>query len=95
MTQLEGSALERVMPASRWYLLNPERPTDALFETLQASPPVTVAWGEFNPGRSRLVWRAMARKFEHVSFEEVTAAGKYLPDWTRLLTDETTHPSDS
>ena len=94
VTALKGATLEQAREAQEWILLNPEAPSGELYESLDQCPPIRVVWGEFNPGQGRLIWQALAGKSEQVTFERVTAAGKFLPDWTLFL-HPNHEPSDS
>lgn len=78
---IEGQKLKEMSTAREWVFLNPGSPTKELFESLGELPPVRVVWGEFHPGQNRMIWKALANKFDNVSFETAQAAGKYLPNW--------------
>lgn len=87
LNELQGTMLAKARQAGKWVLLNPELPTGEFLASIEEgdSPPIHVVWGEFNPGRARMIWEAMAQKHDTVSLEKVTAAGKFLPNWTDRL----------
>ncbi|HQZ29425.1 MAG TPA: hypothetical protein PK648_14875 [Verrucomicrobiales bacterium] len=78
---LYGERLTAAGRAKKWIFVNPNPPPQTLAEALDSSPPIRILWGEFHSGRARYQWDAIALEFEQIYLEEITTAGKYIPDW--------------
>ncbi|MAS97178.1 MAG: hypothetical protein CMO55_28645 [Verrucomicrobiales bacterium] len=95
LQEVSAQRMDQLVNSERWILLNPDMPSEELVSRIELLPEVCIFWGEFNPGRSRYIWQSIAEKYKHVSFETVTAAGKYLPNWTELVYYENTEEPGS